>query len=71
MNKRKAERYSKCQLNELRKNEFLFIESPSEKPMCIVFESILSDNTTHDISGHHKKHQVEIEEKHKLLPDSQ
>ena len=39
--------------------------------MCIVFESTLSDSTRHDISGHHKKHQVEIEEKQKLVPGSE
>ena len=64
MNKRKAARDSKRQLNELRENEFLFVTSPSRKPMCIVFESTLSGNTRHDLSGPHKKHQVEIEGKH-------
>ena len=39
--------------------------------MCIVFESTLSDNTRHDFSGHNKKHQVEIEEKLKLVPGSE
>ena len=36
--------------------------------MCIVSESTLSDNTSHDFSGHYENHQVEIEEKHKLVP---
>ena len=67
MNKRKAERDSKRQINELQKNLFSFIASPSGKPMCIVFESTLSDNTRHYFSGHYLKHQVEIE----LVPDSE
>ena len=69
--KRKVKRDSKRQFNALHKNEFLFIASPSRKPMCIVFESTLSDNTRFDFSGHHKKHQVELEEKQKLVPGSE
>ena len=61
MNKRKAKRDRKRAFNELQKNEFLFIASPSGKPMCIVFESTLLDNTRLDFSGHNGKHQVEIE----------
>ena len=61
MNKRKAERDSKRQLNELQKNELLFIASLSRKPVCIVSESTLSDSTVHDCSGHYEKHQVKIE----------
>ena len=38
--------------------------------MCIVFENIISDNTRHDFSRHYEKHQVEIEEKQKLVPGS-
>ena len=71
MNKRKAEGDSKRQFNELRKHQFLFIASPSGEPMCIVFESTLSDNTRHDFSGHYKKHQVKIEEKRKLVAGSE
>ena len=71
MNKRKAEKDSKRQFKELRKNELLFIASPSGKPMCIVFGRTLSDDTRHDLSGHCKKHQVEIQEKHKSLPGSE
>ena len=61
MNERKAEGLSKRLFNELRKNEFLFIASPSGNPMCI-FYGTLPDNTSHDFSGHFKKHQVKIEE---------
>ena len=71
MNKRKVERDSKRQFNALRKNEFLFIAIPSGNPVCIIFESTLSDNTRHDLSGHYKKHQVEIEEKQKLVHGSE
>ena len=39
--------------------------------MCIVFESTLTDNAGHDLSRHHKKHHVEIEYKHKLVPGSE
>ena len=38
--------------------------------MCNLFESTLSDNTRHDLSGHNKKRQVEIEEQ-KLVPGSE
>ncbi|XP_068229613.1 SCAN domain-containing protein 3-like [Palaemon carinicauda] len=38
--------------------------------MCIVCESTLSDNRRHDLGRHYKKHQVETEEKQKLVPGS-
>ncbi|XP_076311275.1 SCAN domain-containing protein 3-like [Tachypleus tridentatus] len=71
MSKRKAESDNKRQFNELWENEFLFIASPSGKPMCIVCESTLSDNRRHDLSRHYKKHQVEVKEKQKLMPGSE
>ena len=39
--------------------------------MCIVFESTLSDDKRHEFSRHYEKHQVGIEEKHKLVPGSE
>ena len=39
--------------------------------MCIVLKSTLSGNTRHILSGHYENHQVEIEEKHKLVPGSE
>ncbi|XP_076346237.1 general transcription factor II-I repeat domain-containing protein 2A-like isoform X1 [Tachypleus tridentatus] len=39
--------------------------------MCIVCESTLSENRRHDLSRHYKKHQVEVEEKQKLMPGSE
>ena len=71
MSKRKAGSDSKRQFNEVWENEFLFIASPSEKPMCIVCESTLSDYRRYDLSRHYKKHQAEIEEKQKLMPRSE
>ena len=71
MSKRKAASESKRQFNELWENEFLFIASPSGKPMCIVCESTLSDYRSCDLSRHFKKHQAEIEEKQKLVPRSE
>ncbi|XP_068201631.1 zinc finger MYM-type protein 6-like [Palaemon carinicauda] len=70
MCKRKAESDSKRQFNKLWENEFLFIASPSGKSMCIVCESTLSDNRRHDLSRHYKKHQLQIEERQKLVPGS-
>jgi len=71
MGKRKAGSDSKRQSNELWENEFLFIATPSGKPMCIVCESILSDYRSYDPSRHYKKHQAEIEEKQKLVLGSE
>jgi len=53
MGKRKAGSDSKRQFSELWENEFLFIATPSGKPMCIVCEAfsqitevmILADTT--------------------------
>jgi len=70
MGKRKAGSDSKRQFIELWENDFLFIATPSGKPMCIVCESILSDYRSYDLSRHYKKHQAEIEEKQKLVPGS-
>ena len=71
MSKRKAGSDSKRQFNEVWENKFLFIASPSGKPMCIVCESTLSDYRRYDLSRHYKKHQAEIEEKQKLVPGSE
>ena len=71
MSKRKAGSDNKRQFNEVWENEFLFIASPSGKPMCIVCESTLSDYRRYDLSRHYKKHQAEIEEKQKLVPGSE
>ena len=71
MSKRKAGSDSKRQFNEVWENEFLFIASPSGKPMCIVCESTLSDYRRYGLSRHYKKHQAEIEEKQQLVPGSE
>ena len=52
MSKRKAGSDSRRQFNEQWEDEFLFIASPSEKPMCIVCESTLSYNRSYDLSRH-------------------
>ena len=66
MSKRKAGSDSKHQFNEVWENEFLFIASPSEKPMCIVCESTLSDYRRYDLSRHYKKHQADKADKENL-----
>ena len=70
MGKSKAGSKSKLQFNEIWENEFLFIATPSGKPLCIVSESNLSDYRSYDLSRHDEKHRAEVEEKHKLEPDS-
>ncbi len=67
MSKRRAETETKRQFNEQWEDEFLFIRGQSGKPLCLVCESILSDNRRHDLNRHHKNHQAEIEGKLKLL----
>ena len=71
MSKRKAGSDSKHQFNKLWENTFLFIASPSGKPMCIVCESTLSDNINYDIRRHYKKHHAEIEKTWKLILSSE
>ena len=61
MSKRKAGSDSKRQFNKVWENEFLFIASPSGKPMCIVCESTLSDYRSYDLRRHCRKYQAEIE----------
>ena len=42
-----------------------------QESQCALFFKALSDNTRNDFSGHYKKHQVDTEEKQKLVPGSE
>ena len=73
MSKRKAE--SECKrefklFNEAWENEFLYIVSPADKPLCIVCEATLAYNKNHDLNRHYKTHQTKIENEKKLMPGS-